>query len=107
MIGCRRAHCARRHPIIDHLPKPMSRITVALPHSPLPSFSSTLRQFIESPLVVKVFVLHAGDYQSGDPKCEGIQTDALTSGKTLNGLFKYLRTEFLLFVSQSHELQLG
>ncbi|HAV22394.1 MAG: glycosyl transferase [Ignavibacteria bacterium RIFCSPLOWO2_02_FULL_55_14] len=85
----------------------MSRITVALPHSLLPSFSSTLRQFIESPLVVKVFVLHAGDYQSGDPKCEGIQTDALTSGKTLNGLFKYLRTEFLLFVSQSHELQLG
>jgi hypothetical protein len=85
----------------------MSSISVALPFSTQPYFDSTLRQFIESPLVEKVFLVHDGQYTGGREKCEGVVSSTLTAGKTLNRILKTVRSDYFLFVSQSQEFQLG
>jgi len=85
----------------------MSLISVALPFSTQPHFESTLRQFIESPLVERIFVVHGGQYTGGQQKCEGIISSTLTSGKTLNSILGRVPSDYFLFVSQSQEFQLG
>ena len=85
----------------------MSLISVALPFSNQPHFERTLRQFADSPLVQKIFILHAGQYTGTHPKCEGVVAATLTSGKTLNGLLSRIPTEYFLFTSEVHEIQLG
>ena len=85
----------------------MSSISVALPFSTQPYFESTLRQFIESPLVERIVVVHDGQYGGGQQKCEGILSSALASGKTLNTILKTLQSDYFLFVTQSQEFQLG
>ena len=85
----------------------MSLISVALPFSTQPHFASTLRQFIDSPLVEKIVVVHDGAYAGSEAKCEGVVASALTSGKTLNSILQKVSTEFFLFVTHSQEFQLG
>ncbi len=85
----------------------MSRLTVLLPYSTLPSFSSTLRQFIASPLVGRVLIAHDGSAEVHDAKCEGLRTASLTSGATINAAIKRAKGDYLLMVTQSHELVLG
>ena len=85
----------------------MSLISVALPFSTQPYFESTLRQFIESPLVERIFVVHGGQYAGGQQKCEGIVSSTLTSGKTLSSILGRVPSDYFLFVSQSQEFQLG
>jgi hypothetical protein len=85
----------------------MSLISVALPFSSQPQFESTLRQFIDSPLVESIFVLHGGEYSGTREKCVGIVSSTLTSGKTLNNVLGRVRSDFFLFVSQAQEFQLG
>jgi len=85
----------------------MSLISVALPFSAQPHFESTVLQFIESPLVERIFVVHGGQYAGGHRKCEGILSSTLTSGKTLNGILGKVQSDYFLFVSQSQEFQLG
>ena len=85
----------------------MSLISVALPFSNQPHFERTLRQFAEAQLVRKIFVLHAGQYQGAHPKCEGIMAATLTSGRTLNDLLSRISTEYLLFIPEVQEIQLG
>ena len=85
----------------------MSLISVALPFSAQPHFESTLRQFIESPLVERIFVVHAGQYAGGQQKCKGIVSSAFTSGKILNSILKEIQSDYFLFVAQSQEFQLG
>ncbi|MCX6143993.1 MAG: glycosyltransferase [Ignavibacteriales bacterium] len=85
----------------------MSLISVALPFSTHPHFLSTLRQFIESPLVERIFVIHGGQYFGGDRKCEAAVSSTLTSGQTLNDILGKVRSDYFLFVSQSQEFQLG
>lgn len=85
----------------------MSVISVALPYSPQPHFESTLQQFIDSPLVAHVFVLHSGQYTVERQKCEGILAARLTSGKTLRAVLAAVTTDYFLFVTQAQEFQLG
>jgi hypothetical protein len=85
----------------------MSLISVALPFSTQPHFVSTLRQFIESPLVERIFVIHGGQYSGGDQKCEAVMSSKLTSGRTLNDIFGKVKSDYFLFVSESQEFQLG
>ena len=85
----------------------MSLISVALPFSTQPHFVSTLRQFVESPLVDRIFVIHGGQYSGGDRKCEAIVSSTLTSGHTLNDVLGKVKSDYFLFVSQSQEFQLG
>ena len=85
----------------------MSLISVALPFSNQPHFERTLRQFAEAQLVRKIFVLHAGQYQVAHPKCEGVMAASLTSGRTLNDLLSRISTEYLLFIPEVQEIQLG
>jgi hypothetical protein len=85
----------------------MSLISVALPFSTQPHFESTLRQFIESSLVERIFVVHGGQYVGGHQKCRGIVSSTLTSGKMLNGILNEIQSDYFLFVAQSQEFQLG
>lgn len=85
----------------------MSAITVALPFSTQPHFESTLRQFTDSPLVQKVFVIHSGQYTGKQEKCEGILSSTLTSGTTLKTILSRVTANYFLFVTQGQEIQLG
>lgn len=82
-------------------------ITVFLPFSTEPYFSSTLREFTSSPLVKKVIVAHDGGFVSTDDKCSGMTVDAMTSGKTLNALLSKVTTPFLLLINQAQSITLN
>lgn len=85
----------------------MSVISVALPFSTQPHFESTLRQFIDSPLVEKIFVIHSGQYSGRHDKCEGFLSHTLTAGTTLNTILRRITSDYFLFITQSQEIQLG
>jgi hypothetical protein len=85
----------------------MSLITVALPFTTQPHFESTLRQFIDSPLVQKIFVIHSGQYSGTHAKCEGIVSQTLRSGKLLETMLAKATSEYFLFITQTEEIQLG
>ena len=85
----------------------MSVISVALPYSAQPHFASTLQQFIDSPLVAHVFVLHSGQYTGKHRKCDGILVSKLTSGNTLRAVLAAVTTDYFLFVTQAQEFHLG
>jgi hypothetical protein len=82
-------------------------ITVVLPYSPELFFETNLTQFIQSPLVKKIFVMHNGGYAGSHDKCKGIKVDSLTSGKTINAVVEKLSTDYLLFINQAHFLTLN
>jgi len=85
----------------------MSLISVVLPFSTQPHFESTLRQFTESTLVGKVFVINSGQYSPRHEKCEAVVSHSLTSGTLLNAILKKVTSEYLLLVTQVQEIQLG
>lgn len=85
----------------------MRLISVVLPYSTHPDFQNTLKQFFTSSLVQKIYVVHGGDFTGSYPNCEGVRSDAFTSGKTVNQLIAKTTTDFMLFVTRSQEIQLG
>jgi hypothetical protein len=85
----------------------MSKVTVALPYSPVPQFETSLKPFIESPLVQKVFVFQNGDNAISHAKCEGVVTRAPNSGKTLNSVLSSTTTDYFLYVTEPAEIRLG
>ncbi|HTP14017.1 MAG TPA: glycosyltransferase family 2 protein, partial [Bacteroidota bacterium] len=84
----------------------MSAITVALPYSTNVRSEETLRQFADSPLVEKIFVVHSGDFQIPLPKCEGIVGSGLTNGETLGRILSNTVTDSLLVVTSTHPIVL-
>lgn len=85
----------------------MSTLSIVLPFTPQQHFESTLKQFSDFPFVQKIFIIHNGQYSGSYAKCEGIVSQTLTAGKTLNALISKTTTDYLLFVNQSQEIQLG
>lgn len=85
----------------------MSKISVVLPFNPHPHFHSTLRQFIDSPLVDRIFLVHSGQYSGSHEKCEALVSTTYTSAETLRQILTKTSTEYFLFVMQSQEIQLG
>jgi hypothetical protein len=85
----------------------MSLISVAIPFSPQPHFELTLRQFIDSPLVEKIFIVHSGQFAGKYDKCEACVSQTLTSGKLLNTILSKVPSDYFLFVTQTQEIQLG
>ena len=85
----------------------MSKVAVALPYSTLPHFEQTLRQFVDSPLVQDIFVVHSGQYTDSRGKCRGLVSRSLTSGKTLNSVLSSLSSDYFLFVATSAGVRLG
>ncbi|MDE3058193.1 MAG: glycosyltransferase family 2 protein [Bacteroidota bacterium] len=85
----------------------MNPITVVLPYSLEPYFERTLNQFIASPLVEKIFLLHNGGAEINSSACEGIKVASPASGSALNALVKKLSTPFFLFVTQSEQIELS
>lgn len=79
-------------------------ITVVLPYNTESYFTSTLHQFVQSPLVKRIIVLHGGDFSDTIEKCKGLKVDSLTSGKTINAVIEKLSTKFLLFVNQAQAI---
>ncbi len=83
------------------------RLTIVLPHSPHDNFDKTLRQFIDLPLVQKIFVVNNGSYSATHAKCEALQAPALTGGNLINHLITRIDSNFLLFINQTQEITLG
>jgi hypothetical protein len=85
----------------------MNTISVVLPFSSQPHFQSTLGQFVDSPLVEKIFVVNDGSYTRPDPKCEAIISTTLTNSKTVNHVVANTTTDHLLFVTQTQKIELN
>jgi hypothetical protein len=85
----------------------MSLISVAIPFTAQPHFEPTLRQFIDSPLVQKILIIHSGQFTGTYEKCEGCVSQTLTSGKLLNTILGKVTSDNLLFITQTQEIQLG
>ena len=85
----------------------MSLISVAIPFTAQPHFEPTLRQFIDSPLVQKILIIHSGQFTETYEKCEGCVSQTLTSGKLLNTILGKVTSDNLLFITQTQEIQLG
>jgi hypothetical protein len=84
----------------------MGTITVAIPFSEHPGFPATLRSFIQSPLVEKVYVVHNGGFKGPQPKCSDILSETFAHGKVLNQLLSETVTDHLLLVTHSQSLEL-
>jgi hypothetical protein len=85
----------------------MSKVAVALPYSALPHFEPSLRQFVDSPLVQQVFVIHSGQYTDSHRKCKGVFSQSSTSGKALNNILSALSSDTFLFIRESADIRLG
>jgi hypothetical protein len=85
----------------------MNPVTVALPFSSQPYFEPLVRELANTPLVWKLFILHSGQYSGSHPKCEGVLTSSLTSGKTLNALLSKVPTDYFLFIAQPDRVEPG
>jgi hypothetical protein len=85
----------------------MSLISVAIPFTTQPHFESTVRQFIDSPLVQKIFIIHTGQFTGKYEKCEGFESQTLTSGRLLNAILDRVASDYFLFITQTQEFQLG
>ncbi len=85
----------------------MNPLTVLIPFSNEQSFERTSIQFLASPLVERVLVVHEGGFAGNHPKLKAVQAASFTSGTTLNELIGMTKTEFLLFVTQSPDVTLG
>jgi hypothetical protein len=84
----------------------MSSITVVIPFSNQKHFSPTLRQFVQSPLVEKIYVVHNGGYRDPEVKCEGILSSTFTDGKTIGRVLSNTLTDHLLVVAQQNPIEL-
>ena len=85
----------------------MSKVTVALPYGAVPQFESSLKQFVESPLVQKVIVFQNGDHAIPHAKCKTVVTRCPASGKTLNSVLSDTTTDYFLYVTEPTEIRLG
>lgn len=82
-------------------------ITIVLPFTAQAAFEKTLREFANSPLVEKIFIVNTGGYTATHVKCEALTANSLMAGAVVNQITGRLGTEFLLFVNQTQEITLG
>jgi hypothetical protein len=82
-------------------------ITVVLPHIVEPWFERTILQFVESPLVQTIMIVHGGGEKPLFPKVEWIKTQSLPAGNTINMVCKKVKTKYLLFFQQAAQIHLG
>ena len=78
----------------------MSLTAVAIQFSTQPYFENTLRQFIQSPSVERIYIFHGSADVPSSPKCEGIKAVSLNSGAALNSLFKKVKSKYLLLITE-------
>lgn len=82
-------------------------IDVVLPYASHPSFEKTLGQFLHSPLVHQILVVHDGSFKAGHEKCSPVQSDSYASGKTFNRILRKVKTKFFLVAPRASEVSLG
>ena len=87
--------------------KEKTTLTVILQYSPSPQFEISIKRFIDSSLVEKIFIVHSGDYSGAHLKCEAVKTESFASGKTLNRVLAKIKTNFFLFISQVHNVKIN
>ena len=85
----------------------MASITVVIPFEQQNQFSNTLRQFSQSSLVEKIYVVHAGGFERTDPKVECVKSTTFANGATVSQILSNTVTDHLLVVSQRGEIELG
>lgn len=85
----------------------MSSLTVVIPFSVQPFFEHTLNQFLQSPIVERILVVHDGSYRPSSPKCEALKGDAIASGRVLNTLARRVGTTFMLMITKPGAIDLA
>jgi len=85
----------------------MGNITVILPYSSQSYFDKNLEQFSRSSAVAKIIVLHSEELTQVPEGVETIKTDFLQSGKTINTVLGKCTSNYILFLTQSTEIQPG
>lgn len=79
---------------------PISLITPAINRS-------SLQQFVDSPLVEKIYVLQNSPFDFPHPKCVSVPTDSFSSGQGINNILNKVKTDFSVVLTQVQELDLG
>ncbi|MGA7161860.1 MAG: glycosyltransferase family 2 protein [Bacteroidota bacterium] len=76
----------------------MSSTAVAIQFSTQPYFETTLRQFIQSPSVERIYIFHDCADIALSPNCEGIKSGLL------NSLFKRVKNKYLLLITEPAQI---
>ena len=85
----------------------MHSATVVLPYSTDSSFEQTLQQFIDSPRIQKIIVLHNGAHIGSSKKMTLLNVDYFSSGKTLNAVLQKVTSDFLIFINQIQSITIN
>ena len=80
--------------------KPISVVSgTPSPHS--------LRQFTDSSVVEKVFIVNDGLFTQTDPRCKSITAQGFSSGEAFRRILHEVKSDYFLLVTQSQEIELG
>ena len=85
----------------------MNQLTVVIPHFEGADFDAMAVEFVSSPLIKDIVVLHDGSFTGRLEQCRSIETKTPGSGTALKALLAGVKTEFLLFVTQTQRVTLG
>jgi len=82
-------------------------IDVVLPYHSSPAFETILSQFVHSPLVHEIWILHDGSFKGDRKKCNSVKSDSFGSRAALNEVLGKVRAEYLLVFSRAGEIILS
>jgi glycosyltransferase involved in cell wall biosynthesis len=82
----------------------MNKLTAALQFHSQSSTKKILQPLIQSPSIEKVIVLYDDTFHAPWPKCEGMASSLLTSGKALHKLIEKTTTDFLLILTKPKDI---
>lgn len=84
----------------------MSKVTAVLQFHSQSSTKSIIHSLTQSPSIEKVIVFYDENVHTPWPKCEGMGTSSLTSGKALHTLIEKTYTDFVLIITHSHKIHI-
>ncbi len=76
-------------------------VSVILPYGGQTDPDDSLRPFVESDLVEKIFLLYSGPFLAVPRKCEVVKGRGVQSGNILHGLLKKIRSRYAWFVTEA------
>ncbi|HTP80156.1 MAG TPA: glycosyltransferase family A protein [Bacteroidota bacterium] len=85
----------------------MKPLTIVLLRSSAASFASMLSRFASSPLTDRTIIVHPGGRNEHFAGAENISTEAPFSGRTVSRILERTRTEYLLLVPVSEEVDVA
>jgi GT2 family glycosyltransferase len=82
----------------------VKKITAIIPFNQQPGFEKMLQPFLMSPWIEKVIILRHEPLTWSWPKCDTVEAESLTSSQAWNAFLHNIRTEYVLIVTEPHEI---